>query len=389
MRHMLNKKILISLIAFLLLNLISALIIYIKLDENIFGKSYVLKKSRYQIGTEYSRLTHPYIGEISNKDLKLETNLITDEKLFYHISQNNINSDNKIHILILGGTLAKNLTRIEDLDSKSYNNNLLKFFKNSFPNKKIIIHNASVKSAKQPQQMFKLYYLYLLGYKADLVINFDGPQEITHPITKNYNDLGDQLIYPKRYSNIILEMGDSKKCSENLKNQFNNNTYIPILELFSLYRIQNCRKKATYENQKDNWRKNIKKLPRSEEEIINISKNIWAESSIQMNDFLTTRGATYLHVLMPNQHVPKSKIFSEQEKKTIYGSQYERILKDYYSDLNFDSQKIPHLLDLRYIFKNFKDTVYIDDCCRMNNQGFKMISKEIVNYINKEKILDK
>ena len=45
-------------------------------------------------------------------------------------------------------------------------------------------------------------------------------------------------------------MGDSKKCSENLKNQFNNNTYIPILELFSLYRIQNCRKKATYENQK-------------------------------------------------------------------------------------------------------------------------------------------
>ena len=92
---------------------------------------------------------------------------------------------------------------------------------------------------------------------------------------------------------------------------------------------------------------------------------------------------------MPNQHVPKSKIFSEQEKKTIYGSQYERILKDYYSDLNFDSQKIPHLLDLRYIFKNFKDTVYIDDCCRMNNQGFKMISKEIVNYINKEKILDK
>ena len=204
MRYMLNKKILISLIAFLLLNLISALIIYIKLDENIFGKSYVLKKSRYQSGTEYSRLTHPYIGEISNKDLKLETNLITDEKLFYHISQNNINSDNKIHILILGGTLAKNLTRIEDLDSKSYNNNLLKFFKNSFPNKKIIIHNASVKSAKQPQQMFKLYYLYLLGYKADLVINFDGPQEITHPITKNYNDLGDQLIYPKRYWHIKI-----------------------------------------------------------------------------------------------------------------------------------------------------------------------------------------
>ena len=386
---MINKKILISLIVFLLLNLISALIIYIKLDENIFGKSYVLIKNRYQIGTEYSRLAHPYIGEISNEDLKLETNLITDEKLFYHISQNNVNSDDKIHILILGGTLAKNLTRIEDLDGKSYNNNLLKFFKNNFPNKKIIIHNASVKSAKQPQQMFKLYYLYLLGYKADLVINFDGPQEITHPITKNFNDLGDQLIYPKRYSNVILEMGDSKKCSESLKNQFNNNTYIPILELFYLYRIQKCWKKAVYENQKDNWRKNLKKIPRSEEEIISISKNIWAESSIQMNDFLTTRGATYLHVLMPNQHVPNSKIFSEQEKKTIYGSQYERILKDYYSDLNFDSQKIPHLLDLRYIFENFKDTVYIDDCCRINNQGFKMISKEIVNYINKEKMLDK
>ena len=54
---------------------------------------------------------------------------------------------------------------------------------------------------KQPQQLFKLNYLLLNGYKFDYVINLDGFNEITFNIRKYSNK--NNIIYPRQYSRQI------------------------------------------------------------------------------------------------------------------------------------------------------------------------------------------
>ena len=90
---------------------------------------------------------------------------------------------------------------------------------------------------------------------------------------------------------------------------------------------------------------------------------------------------------MPNQYLEDSKIFNSEELKNYFGYEYGPILKQHYNEINFNKLNIKHSLDLKYIFKDFKETVYRDKCCRFNDVGLTIISNEIVKYL-KENILN-
>ena len=49
----------------------------------------------------------------------------------------------------------------------------------------------------------------------DIVINFDGPLEIAHPYLKNY-PIGDELIYPRRYSDDLAILTRDITCVEKI-----------------------------------------------------------------------------------------------------------------------------------------------------------------------------
>ena len=93
--------------------------------------------------------------------------------------------NNKTNILILGGSVAKHLSNNSSGDVIKYKNVSIdnkdifkKTINKYFETDKFEIYNAAIDGGKQPQQLFKLYYLDLIGLKFDIIINLDGFNEL-------------------------------------------------------------------------------------------------------------------------------------------------------------------------------------------------------------------
>ena len=107
------KKIILYFIFFILLiNLASLILIQFKFNENVYNfSSYIKKKKSLIVGSLPGIYIHPFFGKIFLNNKKLENNYLTDEYLvndvYRHESEKN---DKGLKILILGGSIAKNLT---------------------------------------------------------------------------------------------------------------------------------------------------------------------------------------------------------------------------------------------------------------------------------------
>tara|TARA_B100000886_G_scaffold90816_1_gene59938 strand:- start:25898 stop:27079 length:1182 start_codon:yes stop_codon:yes gene_type:complete len=376
---------------FILLNLIAYFIIYFKTETSVYGKNYLKKKKSFFISSSVLSYVHPYFGSIDLNNQNYDKNLISNEKLFYNIFESTNSSYNEtLKILMLGSSQAinfsnnkKNAYDLENISTNSESENILaKKISSYFPDKKIIFYNAAIKSSKQPQQLFKLYYLSLIGMKFDIVINYDGPLELVHPYLKNV-PIKDELIYPRRYSDEIAGMVSDKSCIKNNNKESVSNSYIPIVELISYIQIRNCHRTVSKrEGDKVSWKKLVKVEDKNLEESMETSYEIWKKSSFEIENFSKFKNFFYLHVVAPSQYVKGSKNFSDEEKKNYLEYEYGPILSKYYEKLiNFKNLDLKDSLDLKYIFKNEKKTVYRDACCRLNDYGLNLVSEKIAKYL--------
>lgn len=376
---------------FILLNLIAFSIIYLKTETNVYGKNYLEKKKSFFIANSVLSYVHPYFGSIDLNNQNYENNLISDEKIFYSIFESTNSSYNgSLKILLLGSSQAinfsnnkKNAYDLKNILTNSESENILaKKISSYFPDKKIIFYNAAIKSSKQPQQLFKLYYLSLIGMKFDIVINYDGPLELVHPYLKNV-PTKDELIYPRRYSDEIAGMVSDKSCIKKNNKGSTSNSYIPILELISYIQIRNCHRAISKkEGDKVSWKKLVKIEEKNLEESIETSYEIWKKSSFEIENFSKLKNFFYLHVIAPSQYVKGSKNLSDEEKKNYLEYEYGPILSKYYEKfINFKNFDLKNSLDLKYLFETEKKTVYRDACCRLNDYGLNLVSEKIAKYL--------
>ena len=375
------KKILFYLlILFILINFLSFFAIKIKFGENVFDfQNYSKKKNSYNISYNKNYI-HPYIGQIDfDNNKKTALNNLTDELLFFDIfNPENEQEKDAFKILILGST--QSLLFNKDSNNQIYKENTLaKKLKKQFPDKKIVIYNGAVKSSKQPQQLFKLYYLYLISMSFDIVIQIDGVQGITYPLIKNY-PMKEEGIYPRRYSDVIASMAADLSCSENSNSHSKRVTFIPVYEAYSLYKIRSCLRKISKKHDMK-WN-NIEYIgKRSVDEFSERAIKIWENSSNQMEDFSDQKNFFYLQVMLPNKFYGNKKLSSE-EKKYFKKHEYSEIIKKNYGLKNFKNIDVKHSLDLRSVFENTNKTVYTRDCCDYNSFGLSIMSDKIINYLN-------
>jgi len=379
-------------ILFISVNLLSYIIIQVKTGTNLFSKeNYHNKKKSFYIKDPVSKYLHPFFGNIDVNNKILKKNALTSEKLIYDIFESKNNNYNQtIKILLLGGSTAINYSNNtpQAYSLKNDTNNLksvdilAKKISEAFPDKKIIFYNAAIKSSKQPQQLFKLYYLSLIGVNFDIVINFDGPFELAHPFVKNF-PLKDELIYPRRYSDDVISMSRDLSCIKNNNIESLRSSNLPIIELISYLKIRKCYKETSIIGKsKKNWKKFIEIQNRDEQEIVNVSYQIWKNSSEEIEKFSQLKNFFYLHVISPSQYISDSKKFSSTELNKFIGYEYGPILKKYYNELfNFSDLSLNNHLDLKHIFKNETKTIYRDKCCRFNDLGINILSEEISNYL--------
>jgi hypothetical protein len=98
-----------------------------------------------------------------------------------------------------------------------------------------------------------------------------------------------------------------------------------------------------------------------------------------------TEGKRGFVFLQPNQYIEGSKEFSELEKTTVldavqfgHVAKYMRRFKDELPGMKKAGVKVH---DLAAIFKQTKDTVYIDKCCHLNDRGNEIMAQAIVSAI--------
>ena len=383
-----KKKIIFFILTFLLvfitINLGSFILIKSITKKNIYTKDYKEFKKRFRKSNFKTIFPHPFFG-FGIRDNYNYSKKFNNEPLFVN-DINKINLDDKIKILILGGSVATHLSLNNSDDKYNYNNKLInhedifeKTINSYFSTDKFIVFNAAIGGGKQPQQLFKLYYLDLIDFKFDIIINLDGFNELALPLSENYQ-INDHLIYPRNFSRLVSTFNSNFDCVNDINKRTKRFLLFPILELYDLYKIRNCHFSLEGENKNTGTRfsnmTNFKKrdLEKSFEHV----KEVWENSSEKINDFSKLKNIFYIHVIQPNQYLKDSKKLTNKEIELLNYSKYGDIISKFYYSFNFENLNIKNKLDLKYIFKYNNNEIYRDYCCHLNNYGMHLISKEIV-----------
>ena len=195
------------------------------------------------------------------------------------------------------------------------NNNIFqKTLNEYFLTKDFFVINAAIDGGKQPQQLFKLYYLDLNKFEFDIIINLDGFNELALSLSENYA-INDHLIYPRNYSRLVSTFNSDFDCVKDLNVKVNRFSIIPLIEIYDLYKIRKCHFKLEGQNKNSGTRfseiTNYKK--KDFQKSVQISKNIWINSSNKIDEFSNNNEKLYIHVIQPNLYLKDSKILTPSE----------------------------------------------------------------------------
>ena len=393
-----NFYLLIAIIIFVIINLLSVTTIYIITNKNYFNKEeYISFKKRFRKTDEKTVYPHPFFG-FNHIYLKpAEDKISLDEQLYSYVPNDITEKD--IKILILGGSVAEDFSinndgskfKIDKLEVNS-ENIFQKVLNDKFDTNRFKVYNASIGGGKQPQQLFKLYYLYLINEKFDVVINIDGFNEVALSFSENIQ-IENNIIYPRNYSRLISTFNSDLSCVTKSNKYTKGYNLIPLVEIYKLFQIRKCHIKSegspTEKNSRFSKMSNFVKL---EDDIyFNYIEKLWLNSSNEIDQFSKIKDFNYIHIIQPNQYLKGSKIISNEELDFLKYEKYGKPISKYYKDIKVEDLNVKYKLDLRYIFRDNDMTLYRDYCCHLNNRGIFLMASEIVDqfsYLFKE-ILDK
>ncbi len=296
---------------------------------------------------------------------------------------------NNFKILIIGGSVA------EDLYTDSSFNKLIKdTIKKEQPKveaSQIKIFNSALPGGKQPQGLFTLKSLEMLGYEFDLIIELSGFNEMVLAIGENFSENRINPIYPRAQNLRTIHTADYIKNG-------------PLSKIINIHPFTHTLKRSgIWDKSRRFFQQNARKssskklfmdflMPENIDEASVLAKQIYKESVENMYYHSQRKGNHYILVLQPSHHLKNSKILSDEEKKLFYTSNHVtpwaktagEIINKTYSSIDKSTFNIPksNLVDLRGIFKDNSDSLYIDECCHLSKEGMNLLSKEIIKNIN-------
>ncbi len=367
------------------------------------GKLFISKSKKYDWRCVEQSID-PIFGSKSNQCME-NSNKIGLTKEF----SSDIRPDNVLDILILGGSVAAELTTVSNIE-KDLNSKLASYPRLFSKFNQIRVFNGSTAGAKAPSGLFTYQALEMLGYRFDAVIEIAGFNEIGLSLGENYNN-NIHPIYPRLASTQIL--GNARIINQGRLDNF-------IQQLIWMHPLQQYLSSNTQfyqflkvyitdvnERSKSSMRIGMNYLlPKDEDSAFEQTLRIWSRSVENLFILTNNRRVPYILVLQPNQYIEGSKIFNGEEKnKYISTQENEKIqyklirkkswslkvsepMRKYYGLVKKEDFNIPikNILDLRYIFKSNTNTLYKDRCCHMNKIGMDIfssyISEEIIKSIN-------
>ena len=296
---------------------------------------------------------------------------------------------------LLGGSVAQNVQPYLERALGRW------FAENRRPQPPALL-NWAAGGAGQPEQTMLAVNTLLLGGEVDFIINLDGVNEITNGA--RHRERGFFPFFPYQWQlqvgltaeEVLLagRIGALRREQARLA-AVRETSPLRRSALFGLtnrYRQENAAAEIIRRNHElaaTQSAYNLEKHgPRSwletEDETLAAAARLWYRSSVMLARLVDRAGAEYYHFLQPNQYAPAAKPLSPKERDIAYkpdGATGAFLTKGY-PLLTRVGRDLPkqgvNYFDLTGIFADHPETLYIDDCCHLNDRGKELLAAAIV-----------
>lgn len=285
----------------------------------------------------------------------------------------------------------------------------------------VIVESFALPGHKQPQQLFALAYLLLLGKRFDVVVNLDGFNELALPLAENLPQ-GTAAIYPRSWSLLATRAPSPALIEEAARLSALRERRRVLAELFALpvlrasasgalaWRLLDGRMQTRIVDDgrlqariADDAAAAGAGAARAVEPAAAASAvganadasaddlpalvDVWRRSSLLMHQLCAANDITYLHVLQPNQYLPGAKPMSADERRVAYREDhpYRRAVESGYPLLLAAGGTLRdagvRFVDLSGIFADIAEPLYVDDCCHVSQRGNEILAERLAGEV--------
>ena len=354
------------------------------------------------------QVVHPYLGYVlspsPNSDSVNLYGFLGDPPPLEPLAENST----RLIIGIFGGSVAQLMV---ETATRTLAEELA--LSECFAGRSIEIVNFALPGVKQPQQLLTLNYFLTLGMHLDLVITLDGFNEIVLPAAENERQ-GVFPFYPRSWRQQVAGIKDvqlmrrvgaiefwqdlrrdaARVVDQSVLQYSYLANFIWLLSDRVIGRNVNLRQVdlAVEEGkQKAQGGGYLARGPKREyatdDERYRDFAAVWSRSTALMSKLAGSVGIPSYHFLQPNQRVPGSKPFTPEERETALrkGHSYDRPARLGYPYLIRAGAMLAadgiEYSDLTMVFEGVEEPLYIDDCCHVNEEGSRLLAKEIAKVI--------
>ncbi|MFV0446563.1 MAG: hypothetical protein ACK5Q5_23585 [Planctomycetaceae bacterium] len=275
-----------------------------------------------------------------------------------------------------------------------------------FADRDIRIVNLALPGFKQPQQVMALNYVLALGGEFDLVLNLDGFNEVA----LGFENWGARVAaaYPKGWPIRVHDVPDNRRLTESY-------------EVFALRAKRQAIARSVVDSPSRGlalrqvwWKLQDQSLEKrlialcngifaareaegrpfavvgpfdaavNQTEQFQHTVQLWARCSRQLNAVTVAQGGGYIHALQPNQYLPDCKPLSPFELSQAYDldSDYCLSVTTAYPQLQAAGRELRadglRFVDLTGVYRNHAETLYIDWCCHVNREGYRILAAALL-----------
>ncbi|MEM7483227.1 MAG: hypothetical protein AAF481_18835 [Acidobacteriota bacterium] len=363
-------------------------------------------------------VVQPFLGFVidpgSNVDRDGQHLIISPEGFFRRRNPFPQPSDDPLHIGVLGGSVA---FIFAFRGGEVLVDNLLE--RPELAARGVVVDSWGLGGYKQPQQLMTLNWVLARGYPLDVVINLDGFNDIALAQTENrYRKVSP--FYPRSWNVRVegLPTGEAaalvgraayeQERRRALARSFSQapwrwsvtaNLVWRSLDARAVESIAEAQVAAAAAPAADGegnagdfvargpaytYRKGDQ--PKVAEELV----AFWERSSRLMAGLCDSQGIPYFHFLQPNQYPEGAKPLSSEERRVAYSENrpYRAVVQGGYQMLRDAGARLAAdgiaFHDLSMLFADVRETLYIDDCCHLNQRGNELMAAAIVEILMRE-----
>ncbi len=361
--------------------------------------------------TDFGNGIHPYLGFMTRDRDHAVTRrgLAMNQAAFYEPGSPIFDTDPNVLVVgIAGGSVADRVIRGGGLDVLV--EGLSKIPR--FAGKEVRIALLAFGGWKQPQQLMAVNLVYVLGGHLDLLIEIDGFNEVALHEVENQNQRV-APVYPRGWFFLTQReevLPDFDRLNE-LRQERRDGALAAVDSLLRhswAYRLRWSRRDARLRrdiNALQHKLRDYEPRPASlenrdlvlsgpaspatnREGRLDELVDVWVNASLQLERLCLANGVEYFHFLQPNQYDPNSKRLTEEELTGAYDPSPERfapLVVEGYPRLRRAADRLlaegVRFHDLTPIFVDVDETIYVDNCCHVNELGNRLLAGAIVEFV--------